>query len=35
VDQDMSNAFCGHSLQRAISEDELPNMPEFANLSGV
>jgi len=35
VDQDMSYAFCGHSLQRAISEDELPNMPEFANLSGV
>jgi hypothetical protein len=35
VDQDMSNAFCRHSLQRAISEDELPNMPEFANRSGV
>lgn len=31
----MSNAFFGHSLQRAISEEELPNMPEFTNLYGV
>jgi hypothetical protein len=35
VDQDMSNAFFGHSLQRAISEEELPNMPEFTNSSDV
>lgn len=35
MDQDMSNAFCGHSLQRATSEEELPNMPECTNRSGL
>lgn len=31
----MSNSFFGHFLQRAISEDELPNMPEVTNSSDV
>lgn len=34
VQQDVAEAFCGHFLQRAISDEELPNMPEFTNLCG-
>jgi hypothetical protein len=35
VQQDVGEAFSGHSLQRAISEEELPNMPELTNFYGI